>query len=240
LQPFVGVHFSNELIDAMPVHVVRIRTEPSGKCEWVEKAVDWRNERFEFVEQPITDERIRKQLPTSSPLPDGAEIEINLAALDWIASVSQKLEAGYLLTIDYGYVEQDLAAPKHRAGTLQSRAQHRRLDSPFDCTGDCDITAHVNWTQLAKHGQEQGLQIEGFTDQHHFLTGILTAHPDLVASADAGSRRQLQTLLHPEMMGRTFQVVGLSREPAGSSSLSGFRFARPAAGELGLPGAISS
>src|ERR1700693_5974534 len=64
---------------------------------------------------------------------------------------------------------------KHRtAGTLQIRTQHRHLASTFEEIGHADMTAHVDWTSLAERAQRCGLSIIGFTDQHHFITGIIS------------------------------------------------------------------
>lgn len=233
IDPFTGVHFSNELLDAMPLHVVRRIDEPTG-TQWLEKLVDWRDEQFTFVETPIRDQRLTEQLDHFSNVSGEIELEINLAALDWVTALAGKLNRGYCLTIDYGYVTADLAAPRHRTGTLQYRAQHRLIDSPFDFIGSCDITAHLNWTAVARQALANSLTISGFTDQHHFLTGIIADYPEAIQSEDASSRRQLQTLLHPEMMGRSFQILLLSRGTAGARRLSGFKFAREPLPQLGL------
>lgn len=236
IEDFIGIHFSNELADAMPVHLVR-RAEgrgPNQSPEWLEKFVDWHNDRFVFVEHPVSDARLRAELKTFPLLPAGFEMEINLVVLDWIELLSRKLSRGYVVIFDYGFTKQELSALRHRAGTLQCRVKHQLLDSPFDCVGNCDITAHVYWTGLAEKAQNQNLDIAGFTDQHHFLTGIMSEHPDLVRPNDHKMRRQLQTLLHPEMMGRTFQALALSRGIGSDVTLSGFKFARPARQQLGI------
>jgi hypothetical protein len=68
------------------------------------------------------------------------------------------------------------------------------------------------------------LRVTGFTDQHHFLTGIISASPDLL---HAGSSAGLQTLLHPEMLGRAFQVLALAKNvDSDAPPLAGFKFAR--------------
>ena len=232
IEPFTGVHFSNELLDSMPIHLLR-RTRNGGNSQWMEKLVNWHNERFEFVQMPLSDQRIAQQLGALADVPCDAEVEINLVALDWITALSQKLETGYAIAIDYGYVTADLLTLRHQAGTLQCRTQHRVIDSPFDFIGDCDITAHVNWSAVANHAEKHGFTIDGFTDQHHFLTGIITEYPAAIQTDNANARRQLQTLLHPEMMGRSFQVLSLSRGTTSGFKLGGFQFARPAQDQLG-------
>jgi len=239
ITPFVGIHFSNELLDAMPVHRV-CSEEPQqrddqGHSEWMEKFVDWQDHRFEFVKQPVSDVRLGVQLRKSPQFPSGVEMEVSLAALDWVNALSKKVQRGYVITIDYGFSIGQFSTTYRQNGTLQCRTEHRLLDSPFDCIGHADITAHVAWTDVARQAREQGFQIAGFADQHHFLTGIVSEHQKFVAAVDEpSSRRQLQTLLHPEMMGRSFQALGLSRSVDSAPILSGFKYSHSAHKQLGL------
>jgi SAM-dependent MidA family methyltransferase len=93
---------------------------------------------------------------------------------------------------------------------------------------------HVDWASIADRASRNGLNVAGFTDQHHFLTGIISAWPDLVqdravtsTGIDHKSNRALQTLLHPEMLGRAFQVLALGKNvDASAVRLAGFKFAR--------------
>jgi SAM-dependent MidA family methyltransferase len=207
LETFTGIHFSNELLDAMPVRLVS-----SG----VEKLVDLQADRFVFIERPFSN------------------TTFNQAALDWADSAAANLQRGYAITIDYGYSGDDFR------GNVQVRARHRHLDSPFEQIGHADITMQVNWTSIGRRAEANGLRIAGFTDQHHFLTGIISelgdpGHPPLLDSPKA--KRALQTLLHPEMLGRAFQVLVLAEnaDPR-APRLAGFRFARePCSLGLGKP-----
>jgi len=196
LEPFIGIHFSNELLDAMPVNL-------RGKLVGVD------GDQFVFVESA-----------TGAPA--------NQSMLDWIDSVSTKLRRGFVIAIDYGFSRAEFRE------VLQVRAKHCRLDSPFREIGQADITAHVNWTDLTERGEANGLRVAGFTDQHHFLTGIIAGSPDLFENADPKTKREMQTLLHPEMLGRAFQVLALTKDVDLSEPPSGFKFARNAHETLGL------
>jgi SAM-dependent MidA family methyltransferase len=194
LKSFTGVHFSNELLDAMPVRLIAGGTE---------KLVDFDGKNFLFVERPLHDSG-----------------KFNQAALIWVENVVAKLQSGYILAVDYGKTQVKSQA------TIQVRAQHRHLDSPFDEIGYADITAHVDWASIAQCAERRGLRIAGFTDQHHFLTGIISEWPDLAEDVGAKTKRALQTLLHPEMLGRSFQVLALGKGVDGAPPLAGFKFAR--------------
>jgi SAM-dependent MidA family methyltransferase len=224
---FAGVHFSNELLDAMPVHLV-----VSTGDGWREKFVALEENEFVFVEQPIVDLGVKARLSQLPAQPAGYETEINLAVLEWIDNLSSRLTRGYVLAVDYGFPRGEFYAPDRMRGTLQMREKHRHLPSPFEEIGHADISAHVNWTDLAERAEAKGLRVGGFTDQHHFITGIISAHPKL--AEEEKSKRALQTLLHPEMLGRAFQVLALNKDVDLAKPLAGFKFARDAHAELGI------
>jgi SAM-dependent MidA family methyltransferase len=132
----------------------------------MEKLVDLEGDNFVFVERPIS------QQATFQPL--AQRDAFNQAALDWIDDVAAKLQRGYVVAIDYGRLEDEFH------GDVQVRAQHRNLDSPFEQIGYADITMHVDWSTIIERAQANGLRVAGFTDQHHFLTGIISTWPDLL------------------------------------------------------------
>ena len=222
LAPFSGVHFSNELLDSMPVHLI-------SRCEngWQEMRVNVMEDEFCFVTSAIDDPDLRLHV-NAIPFPPDYEYqtEVNLAALKWIETISEKLVRGYVFTIDYGYSRDEYYAPERTHGTLRSCANHRILPSPFSAVGYADLTAHVDWTSVALKAEQCGFAVTGFTDQHHFITGIVTTllADQFGPEAENKSRRALQTLLHPELLGRTFQVLGLGKDVPRDEALSGFRF----------------
>jgi SAM-dependent MidA family methyltransferase len=189
----------------------------------VEKVVDLQGDKFVFIERPIS------------------KIAFNQDALDWIDKLAVNLQQGYVLVVDYGHSSDNFQ--RH----VQVRAQHRHLDSPFDEIGHADITMHVDWKSIAQRAEANGLRVAGFTDQHHFLTGIIskllkgrTSH---LRAGDWGqsqldspkAKRTLQTLLHPEMLGRAFQVLALSKNiDPDAPRLAGFTFGREPSSELGI------
>lgn len=231
LESFCGVHFSNELLDAMPVRLI-------GRVDagWQERCVTESDDEFRFVTAPIPDAELRRHLETiPHDLGEPYESEVNLAALKWIETLAQKLTRGYVLTVDYGYSRDEFYSPERTGGTLQCSAHHRIVRSPLTDIGYVDITAHVDWTSLAGRAEAQGLSVAGFTDQHHFTTGVVTGlmPEQFEASAGAKNRRALQTLLHPELLGKAFQFLALARN-APDFRLSGFNFARDSRSALCL------
>ena len=134
--------------------------------------------------------------------------------------MSGNLVRGYVLIFDYGFVAEEF----HEV--VQARVQHRLLDSPFEQIGHADITAHIDWSSIVNRAKQNGLRVAGFTDQHHFLTGIISAWPELATDVDPKTKRALQTLLHPEMLGRSFQVLAFEKDVDAGAQLAGFKFAR--------------
>jgi SAM-dependent MidA family methyltransferase len=224
LEPFCGVHFSNELLDALPVHLLKACGDAEAR-EWRERFVERTSCGFTFVERAVSDARLQASLAKMPSAPPGDyETEVNLAALAWVDALAPKLRRGFLLTADYGHNHQAFYAPERSAGTLQCYARQRMVPSPLDEVGATDITAHVEWTSVAERAEKSGLHLGGFTDQHHFLTGLLATDPPLAETATLHARA-LQTLLHPEMLGTRFQFLALTKEVAPDAILSGFKFA---------------
>jgi SAM-dependent MidA family methyltransferase len=230
LEPFCGVHFSNELLDAMPVHLI------SKVDDWQERVVEESGDGFAFVAEPIGDQDLRRHLekiPRHAVRP--YETEVNLAALDWVERVAKKLTRGYVLAVDYGYSRDKFYEPERAPGTLQCYAEHRTVASPLERVGHVDISAHVDWTSIVERAEACGLTLAGFTDQHHFVTGVISRlwPNNFSGETDPQTRRALQTLLHPEFLGTAFQFLALSRNVT-DAQLSGFKFAREPRAALGL------
>ncbi len=221
---FDGVHFSNELIDAFPVHRVRW----TGG-EWVERCVASDGARFTWCDGAIEDPALREQLArVPLPLPAGYETEVNLAAPEWIAVVSEKLRRGWVLAIDYGYSRAEFYRPERTGGTLSAYAGHRREPDPLARPGEIDLTAHVEWTSLAERAAASGLRVAGFCDQHRFTVGLSRLHfadDAAITPARAQELRAFKTLMHPGLMGTSFQAICFSCGIAAEPPLSGFAFA---------------
>ena len=215
---FSGVHFSNELLDSMPVRLIA-----RDGHEWREKFVVQGEESFQFVTQPIGEQQLQARLVNLLSEDGGTyETEINLAVLDWVENVASKLQRGFILAVDYGFPHREFFAAERRLGTLQGYAGHLPVSSPLLQVGHADIASHVEWSSVAEQAEQCGLKMVGFTDQHHFMAGMLT-----VMEPAEDERRSLQTLMHPEFLGTRFQYLALGKDVV-SSGLTGFRFARDA------------
>jgi SAM-dependent MidA family methyltransferase len=168
----VGCVFSNELIDAFPVHKIIIE---SGELREIYLGL---GEPFQEIIAELSTTRIKDyfdlvEIKIPSELyPEGYQTEVNLLALDWLEMVNQKLDRGYILTIDYGYTAQKYYHPQRSQGTLQCYRQHQRYDNPYLFLGEQDITTHVDFTALQRQGEKIGLKNLGFIPQGLFLMSL--------------------------------------------------------------------
>jgi SAM-dependent MidA family methyltransferase len=229
MEPFVGIHFSNELFDSLPVHLIVSGGVADGATVWNEKFVTLAADNFAFANANAN----RSGLPLDHLgfFPAGFETEVNLAAPKLMSEIAANLSRGVILTIDYGFPRAELYSLHRSQGSLQIRAKQKKLSSPFEQIGLADISAHAEWTSLAEAAKSFGATPIGFTDQHHFLTGIISRFfPD--ADFDSSEKRALQTLLHPEMLGRNFQALALGKDF--HETLAGFQFGRDPVAALGL------
>ena len=206
-----GIIFSNELLDAFPVH--RFGWNAKNK-NWFEWGVAVESEKFAWAKML----KSKLDLPSSifhlpssllAVLPDGYTIEISPAAENWWREAAGILQRGKLLTIDYGFTADELFSPARPTGTLRAYFRHHATGDILANVGEQDLTAHVNFSAIQKIGEEAGLKTENFCTQPQFLTQILakTQKDKNFGELNASRARQFQTLTHPEHLGRAFRVL---------------------------------
>lgn len=232
-----GCVVSNELVDALPVHVVEAR---EGALAEVYVAIAEDGERLvERLGAPsslrVAEYFDRYGVPWRG-YPDGWRAEVCLAAEDWMGEVAGALGRGFVLTIDYGDTARRLYTPDRRRGTLMSYARHQLSERPLAAPGAQDITAHVNFTALARAGRAGGLRVAGLTTQAALLTALgvreeaeslsarLFPHADSERHTDRGQaeylrraalRNAIATLLNPHGLGG-FRALILQRGVPGA------------------------
>ena len=231
---FIGIHLSNELLDAFPVDSLRW----NGSL-WEEEVVECRNGHLAWGTRPIHDPELQSasaSLPTN--LSKGYRLEINRGIRPWLSTLHTRLQRGIILTVDYGQAGEDRYAPHRADGTLLAYKTHERFNDPLPFPGERDITAQVDFTALSKLAQEVGFEILGYSDQHHFLVGIaepwLRSLGDFSEKSDAAKSdlRALQSLLNPGSMGIQFKAIALGKGFPTVTPLSCFKYQRPGVGVL--------
>jgi SAM-dependent MidA family methyltransferase len=210
-EPVQRIIFSNEFLDALPVH--RLSWDAAGK-KWKESLVACENGVFVWqLAAPPPD--LAKSLPEIAPelaavLPDGFLIEHSPSAVAWWKKAAATLAHGKLLTIDYGLTNEERLRPERSGGTLRTFTRHHVGGGLLDHLGECDITAHVNFSAIEAAGHAAGLATETFIGQETFLTQILAqtqAEPGAFDAWTPERTRQFQTLTHPDHLGRAFRVL---------------------------------
>ena len=200
-ESITGCIFSNELVDALPVH--RVTLTASGLQEQYVTLTTEPQRPFKTVlAAPSTPELITYfddvgiQL-TCPPYATGFTTEVNLAARRWLQQVAAKLQRGYLLTIDYGYEADRYYSPSRSQGTLQCYTRHAHHDDPLVNIGQQDITAHVDFTTLQIQGKQSGLVTLGQVPQALFLMALgLGDRLNALTQLQATDRDTLNRALH--------------------------------------------
>ncbi len=204
-----GVIVGNEVMDAMPVHKFKKKngiqeyyvTLKEGKFTWLlaEPSVP-------SLKQAIEDLDIG--------LPEDYESEINLLLRPWITSLSDILEQGLILLIDYGFPTREYYHPDRNTGTLMCHYRHHAHTDPFLYPGIQDITAHVDFTAVAKAAAMNKLTVAGYTHQAGFLLacGIDSMLPSVDdVESHYNFAQQVKLLTLPSEMGELFKAIALTR-----------------------------
>jgi len=216
---FNGVILGNEVLDALPVELVHW-TEAGPQA----RGVILNGNAFGWQDRPANDPLLRVRADTLNLAP-GYLTEINLAADALIASLAQCLERGLILMIDYGFGQAEYYHPQRHMGTLRAHYRHHALDDPFYLPGLCDLTAHVDFSAVARAGMAAGLDLAGYTSQANFLLNAgLTELLMQISPADAAAylpqANAVQRLVSPAEMGELFKVIALTKGKA--APLAGF------------------
>lgn len=215
-EPFSGVILANEVLDALPVQRFRIR---GGQVNAL--GVSWQLGRLDWAEvraDRTLEKAVRSiELMLGAALPDGYSSEINQRLSPWMQSLSNSLQRGVALFIDYGLPRAQYYRAERMTGTLLCHYRHRFHDDPFAFVGLQDIGAWVDFSAVAATGADAGFTVAGFTTQAQFLigTGIDRLLADL-AQRELESRlqiaRQVMMLTLPGEMGERFKVLALAKD----------------------------
>ncbi len=218
-----GCIFSNELLDALPVHRVYLKNGAlreiyvgfeSGK--FIEVLGKPSNPALEqcFMEQGVT-------------LAEEQQAEVCLEACDWIENAGRSLERGFVLTIDYGHEARALYDEHHNRGTLLAYRDHAVSEKLLDAPGEQDLTSHVNFTAMDLWGRRAGLVRTGLVTQSQFLVALGRGNefadlyePGQTEMEKLRARLLLKSLIHPEGLGEKFQVL-IQRKGIASPALTG-------------------
>ena len=209
-QRFTGVVVANEVLDALPVHLLAWREEGVR-----ERGVTWEGEGFGWAERSLGPGALR-DAAAAKPIEAPYQSEVSIAVPALLCTLASALDRGVLLCVDYGFGRHEYYHPQRNRGTLMCHYRHRAHDDPFLFPGLQDITAHVDFTSVAEAGIEAGLQLLGYATQAQFLIncGIadqLARTPAEQIAAYLPLAAGVQKLVSPAEMGELFKVIALGR-----------------------------
>ena len=224
-----GLLFSNELLDAFPIH--RIQMTSGGLREI---HVDYQDGQFVDCLKPLSTAALAAYLePLACDWPEGYRTEVNLQAVDWMKQVARCMNRGVVLTIDYGHTAHDFYRPERKTGTFLCYSGHSTNETPYRHVGTQDMTAHVDFSRVAAVGETHGLHVTGFTNQLSFLMGLGVDSMMAELQPESPEFQAAIHLLKPNGMGGTFKMLvqhkgldsptldGLTYKPFWGSALSG-------------------
>lgn len=209
-----GVIFANELLDAMPAHVLVVTSRGLGEIY-----VTLDGDRLVEAEGPLSDPALARQIARSGErLAPGTRTEVSLAASRWLQDAAHSLASGFLVLIDFGRPGAELHSSAHPGGTLMTYRAHKAgathwLDTP----GAQDLTTHVDLTMMRAAAEEAGLRTLGIVDQTYFLSALGLA--ERLETGDdrraVGRRLAAKTLIMPGGLGSTMKVLVFGRDASG-------------------------
>ena len=202
-EPVVGSFLSNEFIDSLPVHQVIVE----DNC-LKEIYVTIKDDKFCEVTDDLSDPELKDYFTKSKiNLKEGQRAEVNLKALDWMKNIPHYLNRGFVITIDYGYLAEDLYSEQRYRGTLMCYYEHTTSENPYERVGSQDITSHVNFSSLMEEGNRCGLSTTGFTRQSNFLIALGILDEMNKVQGDIGKLLTIKNLFLPGGMGDVFKVL---------------------------------
>ena len=214
---FSGCVLANEVLDAMPVKIVR-REHDNALSELY---VTHGPEGFTWTTRPAQ-AKLHDALDAHLPTSTGYQSEINMRAQAWVRQMGSWLERGGALLIDYGFPRHEYYHPQRSEGTLMCHFRHHAHAEPLILPGLQDITAHVDFTAMADAALDGGLDVLGYTSQARFLLNaglpdIMMAHEQQPQTLSA-----VQKLLSEAEMGELFKVLAVGKDLDVEYPLLGF------------------
>jgi len=215
---FCGIIIANEVLDAMPVHRFMVTEQKIAEVGVIineQSQLQW--QLLPTATQAWQQQVASYQTTLPQPMPTGYISEINATIPAFVASLSDCLQQGAILLIDYGFERDTYYHPSRNQGTLMCHYRHYAHDNPFFYPGLQDITAHVDFTAIEQAAVAQQLTVAGYASQAQFLLGmgILEEATLLLQQADEITRlrlsQQIQQLTAPHEMGELFKVMLLTR-----------------------------
>ena len=201
--PVEGCFLSNEFVDSLPVHQVVVE----NSC-LKEIYVTTKDDLFCETVDELSSPKLRDFFHESvTNLKEGQRAEVNLKALDCVRNISNCLNRGFVVTIDYGCLAEDLYSEERHRGTLMCYYEHTTNENPYERIGHQDITSHVNFSSIMREGSRFGLNTTGFIRQSNFLIALGILNEMNEVHGDFDKFLAMKNLFLPGGIGGAFKVL---------------------------------
>ena len=231
-ESFAGVVVANELLDAMPVQLFEWQADAEVALQ--EMGVTWVDGQFAWAPRPADSVLTETVTALRNRLgPEGAQwhspyrSEVCPAQQAWMRTLADCMTAGVVMLLDYGFAEPEYYHPQRDQGTLMCHYRHRSHADPFLWPGLSDITAHVDFTALARAATAEGFSLVGYTSMAAFLlnAGLLDELADLPREPESfwfAQAQAVQQLISEAEMGELFKVIAFEKNLREAASVLGF------------------
>ena len=213
---FRGVILANEVIDAIPCDAIIYQNG-----FWYQYGVCFENEKLLWkAGSPIAQDLLPDNLLTGN-FSEGYITELHSPANAWMRQVAKQLDTGLFLTFDYGFPEGEYYHPQRGEGTLMAHHRHHAIQDPFHLPGLCDLTTHVEWSQIARSALIEDADDVYLTNQAAYLldAGIGDIALEIGNPSDPETflpiSNSLQKLLSEAEMGELFKAFAFSKNLQG-------------------------
>ena len=231
-ESFAGVVVANELLDAMPVQLFEWQADAEVALQ--EMGVTWVDGQFAWAPRPADSVLTETVTALRNRLgPEGAQwhspyrSEVCPAQQAWMRTLADCMTAGVVMLLDYGFAAPEYYHPQRDQGTLMCHYRHRSHADPFLWPGLSDITAHVDFTALARAATAEGFSLVGYTSMAAFLlnAGLLDELADLPREPESfwfAQAQAVQQLISEAEMGELFKVIAFEKNLREAASVLGF------------------
>ncbi len=208
---FEGIVLANEVLDAMPVERFTLEKETLKQLGVIEKddAFHWQGK---DPESKRLFQKVQHMVASlATPLPEQYCSEMNLYVDPWLQSISDFMQAGLLLCVDYGFPRGEYYHPQRNQGTIMCHFRQHAHPDPLILPGIQDITAHVDFTEVAEGAIASGFSLAGYATQAHYLMNAGITELLSQQNQDFNASQQAKRLLMPGEMGELFKVMALTK-----------------------------
>lgn len=217
-----GIVLANELMDAIPCERICLYN-----AHWHHLGIgfvqDSNNQALVSALGPaLNQNELVNDLPpilkNTQAFAKGYTTEIHPQACAWLRTLSEKINCGLLLIIDYGFHEQEYYHPQRSGGTLMAHHRHQALTDVMKFPGISDITTHVECSSALRILEKIPHSELFFSSQASYL--LNAGIGDLVLQkTDPSDMKKflpvsttLQKLISEAEMGELFKVIGFGKD----------------------------